>query len=540
MDKKQKSTYRLNLFLILGLAVFCYFPFINKALHIDSDMLVHTARQIIENPLNPPLGDYGRHMILHDKTRMPESSVFYRCGHPPLLPAYLAVVIRIFGDREWVLHTALFPFYLLAIISVWLLLGLFFSSRFQLYGTLLWTVSPSLLVNSTNLMWDVPIAALMLFSIVLFFLGLRKSSGRFIFFSGIIAGLAALTKVNALPLYLLFGPYLILQRKWKFLFLWCAPAVLLPMSWVVHNIIIFGKVHYISIGWLGLIPGDIRYRIERFSSFSGGALLFPVFWYWLIILRRKFRALAVTTAISVLWSIALVAVLKKPVWFGFAYTVFTSCGLWLLWKSVFIKISGSYVKKHESLLLGLYSLLYIIIMFILPSAMVRYMLPLIPVGLIVLGEELRSVKDSRVFLSTAFLFSLVFSVTLAIADYLQCDSDRKLPSLLKDRGYYPEDTWYFGRLSFDYYLSAAKYRNIRIDPQRPQKGDYLVENIIPGDYNPREFIPEFTAVPLDTINLYKWPIRTMGFYGGFYGAERLPYTIKAGVPQKAYCVYQLR
>jgi hypothetical protein len=111
---------------------------------------------------------------------------------------------------------------------------------------------------------------------VLFLLGLRKDNGIFILFSGIVTGLAALTKTNALPLYFLFGPCLILKRKWRFLLLWCIPAILLPLIWVGHNIIVYKKIQYISIGWFGLSPGDVRYRIERFVSYAGGALMLPV------------------------------------------------------------------------------------------------------------------------------------------------------------------------------------------------------------------------------------------------------------------------
>ena len=99
--------------------------------------------------------------------------------------------------------------------------------------------------------------------------------------------------------------------------------------------------------------------------------------------------------------------------------------------------------------------------------MVRYMLPLIPAGLIVLVK--RSVlKHRRLFLSSAILF-LCLSIALACADYFQSDSDRKLPYLLNRKGYYPEDTWYFGRLSFDTISRGqdiAISGSIRIDLRR--------------------------------------------------------------------------
>jgi len=81
-------------------------------------MLVHTSRQMLVHPLDPPLGDFGSLLVLHDHTNMPPSSVFYRNGHPPLLPALLAPVIALAGNREWPLHLALFPAYLLSVVAV--------------------------------------------------------------------------------------------------------------------------------------------------------------------------------------------------------------------------------------------------------------------------------------------------------------------------------------------------------------------------------------------------------------------------------------
>ena len=535
---------RYQVSIILLIASFCYFPFINKAIHIDSDMLVHTARQIIINPLNPPLGEYGRHMILHDYTQMPPSSVYYRCGHPPLLPALIAGTIVVFGDKEWVFHAFLFLFYLAAIYSVWVLLGLFFPSFFQFFGTVLWTVSPSLLVNSHNIMWDVPITALMLTSFVLFLKGLRSNASGLILLSGIVTGLAALTKVNALPLYLLIGTYLLVQRKWKFLVLWAIPAVTLPMIWVVHNLIVFHKIHYISIGWFGFRIGDMRYRVERFASYYGGAMLFPVFWYWLLLARRHYRQVLITSVIAIFWGALLVLVLKKTALFGFGYAFFTSCGLWLFYRSFTLRESAEIdYKKHERILIGSYALLYALILVMLPSASVRYMLPMIPVALIVLGEEIQFFSRTQTawFLGTASVISIIISISLAVGDYELCSADRRLPSELIKKGYFPEDTWYYGRLSFDYYLSRKGFKNLRIGPGEPKKGDFLIDMLVPGDYNAVELLPDsLKAVPVDTIDFYKWPVRTMGFSGGFYGKTRLPYSFRSGQPQKSYCIYRLK
>ncbi len=209
---------------IVCVAFLCYAPFVNKPLNIDGDMLVHTARQFLVNPLNPPLGEYGRHMVLHDRTHMPESSVFFRTGHPPLLPLLLAPVVAAAGDRQWPLHAVLFVFYLAAIAALWGVLGLFFDNAYRLYGSLLFATCPSLLVNSHNIMWDVAITALTLASFFLFLAALRSGRARLAFFSGVVAGAAALTKSNALPLFLLCPLFFLATRRFRMLLAWVAPG----------------------------------------------------------------------------------------------------------------------------------------------------------------------------------------------------------------------------------------------------------------------------------------------------------------------------
>jgi hypothetical protein len=95
MPKVQVPASFFSLPLILIVAAACYFPFVNKAVHIDSDMLVHSTRQFLINPVNPPLGEYGVHMAQHDTTGMPKTSVFYRIPHGPLLSLYLMPIAAI-------------------------------------------------------------------------------------------------------------------------------------------------------------------------------------------------------------------------------------------------------------------------------------------------------------------------------------------------------------------------------------------------------------------------------------------------------------
>jgi hypothetical protein len=364
-----------------------------QALHIDSDMLVHASRQVLSAPLDPKLGDYGGNMVLHDHTNMPRSSLFYRCGHPPLLPYVYAPVAAIANDREWPYHLVSFVFYLAAIYGVWHMLGHFVSPTLRWAGTVLWTISPALVVNSHTVMWDVPITAMMIWALSLLVSGTRADSGRAIAASGVVTGLAAVTKTNAVLLYPVLGGYLIATRRWRHL----------------------------------LARAGHRLRIVPFAL------------------------------LGLLWGTLLVAVLNKPLSVGLAAAV-----------------------------------------------------------------------------------GLPFVLALATADYLFCEADRELPRTLEAAGYRPEQTWYFGRLSYEWYLFHAGYKNLRTSRGAPEPGDFLVHELIPGDYMPHGSLASTcTLEPLDTISFFGFPLRTKGLFGGFYGDSRLPYSIAPGQPQKAFVVYRL-
>ena len=535
---------RRQIVLIGCVSLLCYVPFINKAFLMDADMLVHTSRQFLVDPINPPLGEYGRHMALHDHTKMPESSVFYRTGHPPLLPIVLAPVLACAGDCEWPLHAALFPFYLASIFSLWGMLGLFFESRYRLFGTLIFATCPSLLVNSSNIMWDVPITAFMLLSFFLFLVALRNNSAKFMFFSGLAAGAAALTKVNVLPLFLVCPAYLLLSRRVRFLCLWLAPAMVPPLFWVAHNMVVFGKIQYVSVGWYSFLLGDIRYRMERTIAYFGCALILPLFWVWLMVVRRLVKGLLINLLLGFAWGILLVVVLKRPVWYGISYALFSASGLWLLTRLALFSRgpkAGTY-RSWEPPLIAAFSVLYIIVLNIMPSASMRYILPLVPFALLVLGEEISriSVKRQNILLTATLFTGALFSLLLAIGDYLQCDADRMLPQALVRNGFLPQHTWYYGRMSYDYYLFRGHFRNLRADGGMPAAGDFVVDEKIPGDYAAAGIIGKgFSLEPVDTIGMYRWPFRTMGCGAGFYGDSRLPFAICPGVPQKQFCVYRL-
>ena len=530
--------------LLLAVAVAMNLPFINQSFNMDSDMLVHVSRQMAKNPVDPELGAYGRNMIWHDKTLMPEHSVYKRSSHPPLLPLLLAPLARAAGTKEWPFHAAMFLFYLAAIYGGWYLFGLLFPRPLQYYGTLVWALSPALLTISHTVMWDVPITAMNLWVLALFIHALRMDRAGLIIACGIITGLAAVTKTNCLPLYFVIGGYLFAARRFRFFFLWLPGALVFPLAWIIHNIVVFGKIQYISTGLFHPIPGDVRYRFERNISYIGGAILFPVWWYWLFAKDRRFlrQTLPIALATAV-WSVLLFGALKFPAWFCLTYWIFSTAGCQVLLRMVtWWRDPEASASRRDRMLVSLYALLYAVLMHGFPSASVRYMLPLLPCAIIVMLHYMHTngPRLSPWFRVTNVAAVALLSTGLCIGNYLLGDAERRLPADLVQRGCSPEHTWYFGRLGFDYYMFQSGFQNARTSALRPQDGDFAVEESIPPDYPvARHLKGAFTLESVDTVRYFSYPLRTRGEYAGFDGDSRLPYVLNWHSPLRQFVLCRL-
>ncbi len=516
-------------------------PFLNKAFHVDSDMMVSTASQIIVSPFNPPLGEYGKHMVLHNKTAMPQSSIFFRNPHPPLIPLLLAPIVLFFGESEIPVHLFFLLFYLLTVLSGYCFFRLYLKSNYLHFATWLWAFSPALFINSQNAMYDVPAAFFIMTTIALFLSGYRSHKNSYFVLSGVVLGLGALTKLTVVPLYPACFVFLFIKKEWKPLFIWLVPSLLLPSLWLIHNLIIFDKIQYLSTDHFHPTIGDIRYRCERIISYLGGVVTLPVFWYWLFYRKRYRWELFLLIPVSA-WSVALILHIKMSItmaffyaFFAFAGTIITvHCATMFVWRTnIFIG------RKDESIFSSLFFTLYFSVSLFLPLASVRFMIPLIPFVILYFVSMLP--ENCKVFRTVVIVTTIVLTVSLSIADSLYCDSDRKLPEYLQHNGYTCDKTWYFGRLSFDYYLHKAGFKNFMVLQSTPSEGDFLIDETFPGDYSVCKMLENHISnkVLVERISFHYFPLRTFSDGAGFYGSSRLPYSISFINPQKEYAVYRI-
>jgi hypothetical protein len=218
---------------LLGLAV--GLPFLNKPFHIDDPYVLNIAEQVLRAPLKPFSGQFN----WFDDV----APVFDTVENPPFLSYYLAPFLAVFGPSEIMLHVAMLPFLVLLAGAVVALSRRF--TRGSFWPVLFVMLSPAVVV-STNIMRDVPAAALATAGVALLVEGADRDRMRLALLGGLLAGLAMVTKYSAIVLLPILTLYPILQLKPKYL-LALAPAVLILGLWYLQNHLVHGQVHFLYL-----------------------------------------------------------------------------------------------------------------------------------------------------------------------------------------------------------------------------------------------------------------------------------------------------
>src|SRR5665213_1642588 len=203
MNSMNTITKRKPLVWLLVLVVVCVAPFANKAYHIDDTLFLRAARQIQEHP-----GDFYGCSFNWFGTPLPLIKEFI---NPPLNCYYIALAASVSGWSEAAIHLA-FLLPALASVAGTYLLARKFSNR-PIWATLTAVLTPVFLISSTTVMCDVMHLAFWVWAIVLFDKGLDENKPGDLIGSGILTGLALLTKFTGLGLVPLLLAYGLARRK---------------------------------------------------------------------------------------------------------------------------------------------------------------------------------------------------------------------------------------------------------------------------------------------------------------------------------------
>lgn len=249
-DHSTSPTGRTRLLWIsVALALAIGLPFLNKPFHIDDTVVLAVAEQITRQPLNP----FGGKINWFGDPK----PIFEETTNPPLLSYYLAPIVARFGFSEVPLHLAMLVFLIiLAVSAAWL------SKRFS--GGSLWPIafimlSPAVVV-STNVMRDVPVAALSAAAVAMFVAGADSRRWSLALAGSLLAGLAILTKYSAAALVPVLALYPLLQRRGRYALFPIAALAMLAI-WCAHNHLFYGRPHiaYLMAERRGDLPWSDRF-----------------------------------------------------------------------------------------------------------------------------------------------------------------------------------------------------------------------------------------------------------------------------------------
>ena len=469
-------TLGLLLLLTLGITL----PFVNQAFHIDDPTFIAIAHQLARDPWRPysfPTTWLG--------TAEPAFGVL---ANPPLLPAYLALVIAIVGEGEIQFHLAFIPIALLAAWGVWRCAACFV--RHPGTAAALYLATPAFVISSHTLMPDVGLMALTTHAVASFISGLRERRSGPVALGGALAGLACLAKYNGLILFPLFAfAWWLYRRGNAYRLAWLLLPLGIVGAWSLHNIVVYGQPHILAATALQTSPLPWRWHIAKAigtASYFGAVGLFPLALPVIAWASPGMRTgLLVGVAIA-----APLAVMTKGV---FLQSVPITMALLLFFTAFFVYLVAVARELHGVSWRTLWqgngegTALPFLLVCWLGTALVfnqtllftaaRYLLPALLPALLLLVRTLeqdRSAYGGLTPLRVTGILTLLLSLGLSVGDMQFADVGRSfVRSFSAQEGSQPP-FWFVGRLGFQYYVERGGGRVLAADDTSPRPGDLLI------------------------------------------------------------------
>ena len=536
--------------ILLIIAFLLFLPFSGKPFHIDSCVTVYVAKQLLKNPVNPPSGHFGALLSTWNATGLPAGSAFHATPHPPLISLYTAGIIRLFGCTERALNWSFFPFYA-GCILLFFAISRYLGIRNRFTGTLLFAVSPAVLVNAQNVMYDVPLTMFCIGGLYWMF---RCQTATDALLAGVFVGCACLVKFTAGTMIIAGVFHFMMKKQWRYLLVFVLIAGVLNALWLVHNLIVFHAWQLTRNGHSHYLFGDIRYRFERMVSYIGGSAVFPVFPIVLWWRSESFRGSGALLCLATfVWSALLVAILKYSIPAAFFFWCCSFAGSLLIVQFFGTVISGQWphttpLRTNQTVpdlrgnyrTLALHTLLQMLGGGFLTLYAVRYTLPFIFSFLVFMLYRIESVVPKRYrqcFIGSVFTTSLLLSILLSVSDFQIVAAEQCIARDCTSR-YPAANIFYAGRLGYLYYMDKAGAISGTDTSVTPDSGGIVVENCFYRD--DAQFVAHYRKrlFEIDSCSYPIWPLRTIGGRAGFYGNDRLPYAFDFSAPQRTFRLYR--
>ncbi|HPB68970.1 MAG TPA: glycosyltransferase family 39 protein [Candidatus Omnitrophota bacterium] len=231
---------------------------------IDEDLFMHLGFYMTENVSHYNTIPYAAKMRSEGRA-VPGYVLKPLFKHPPLYPFLISVAYKIFAGRPpAAIHVSLL-FGVLAIPLGYLLGSLVFNRSVGLCSAVFMYLDPIHIICSQKIWMETTLSFFTVLSLYLFIYGLKNGKTFFFIFSGMAAGLAALTKYpGILPalsilIYACFFNKALFRDK-NFLIGLLAPAAML-LPWGLWNLCVYGPDFF-----FGLVQDHgLSTRIPRLS-----------------------------------------------------------------------------------------------------------------------------------------------------------------------------------------------------------------------------------------------------------------------------------
>jgi hypothetical protein len=534
MDSKRCSSPILWLFIFWALATSLN---ITKAVHIDDTAYLEIAKQILKDPFHPLSG-----MINWRDTLEP----IHKTNQPALLFYLYALIIRLFGDAEIVLH-GFFSLFTLANVLLFFGLARKICSNHALSLTALYSLSPAFL-PSQNLMTDIPMMAFWL----AFFWLLMANRPHYLL-SSLAAGAACLIKYASLVLLPLLLLYCLLRRKARKAWVLAVPIIFLA-SWSLFNYLDYGGIHILSRPtpeWDGVrfFIGPVAWLIGL-----GGVATFSIPFIGYFIREGRFLLLQCLAFFFLALAVGLVFLDESGVQ-TILRALFFANGIFLTASIIQLALKDGCLRKAlgqdekaqiELMLLAWFLASSAFFVLFAPFMAVRHFLTVIPPALLLLGCKVLP-SLNRKWLEACLISTVLLGFLVGISDWTYAHLYRIQAREIKSRlDPTPGTTvWFTGHLGWQWYATKAGMKPYDARLTRLKEGDLLVEplliskqTIAPEHLKLLEKKEEITIEPT-LFNVFR--IVTIEPRGGYYNFSglSLPWTLSLS-PLEKFTIYRVR
>lgn len=515
---------RLFVFLI---PLFLVLPFLNRAYFVDDSYFVEIATWLKDNPTLP------YHFRADDagpQNRGWEEDGFVRMVNPLAHHYYLALLLKLGGEREWFLRLGC------VLLSCFSALFLFeFARRWTntpvlsvlavLFTPAMWLSSYSLLIDSTM--------AFFAFGAVYFFIRSTETDKFWqIVASGVFAGLAILSKYPAVFVLALMSVWLALRwkkldRHWRFF----VPVVIALgflaaySAWTAH---LYGSPHILAasarmvrvFGW----P-----KLFAFFVFLSGALLLPLVAWGVSPLRTRLMAFV---------PVILLTIFLSSKFGGFSMVQAALLGIWIVTSFLFIgqilHRKPEWIYPRDPFLVFWFLGFVGMMLLVMDWVAGRYFCLVAPaVGFLTVRlVEMRWRENSPRVLMPILAVLFLFTGALATSDYRQAEPVRSLRRELAarhisggERHFYLGDSFTMSYLKRDGWTPLFPETTLRV-------GDLVLvkEVTMPLIWFARKPVTVREITHFEYPSLL--PLKVMDFAGsaGFYASVwgALPFTFSNG------------